>query len=72
MLGENVEVHVLEIAGGQVKLGIRAPQSVSVMRREILTAARQNRASAVPIPEAQVRRLLENLKKPGGRPIRPV
>ena len=35
MIGDNIEVKVVEIRGGKVKLGITAPQSVSVHRREI-------------------------------------
>jgi len=35
VIGDNVEVTVLEIKGGQVRLGINAPKSVSIHRGEI-------------------------------------
>ena len=35
MIGDNIEVKVVQIRGGKVKLGITAPQNVSVHRREI-------------------------------------
>ena len=35
MIGDNIEVKVVEIRGGKVKLGITAPRNVSVHRREI-------------------------------------
>ena len=35
VIGDNVEVTVLEIKGGQVRLGINAPKAVSVHRGEI-------------------------------------
>lgn len=35
MVGDDVEVCVLEMSGGQVKLGIRAPKHVPVHRLEI-------------------------------------
>ena len=35
MIGDNVEVTVLEIKGGQVRLGINAPKAISVHRGEI-------------------------------------
>ena len=35
VIGDNVEVTVLEIKGGQVRLGISAPKAVSVHRGEI-------------------------------------
>jgi carbon storage regulator len=37
VIGDNVEVTVLEIKGGQVRLGINAPKSVSIHRGEIHT-----------------------------------
>ncbi len=35
MIGDNVEVTILEIKGGQVRLGINAPKAISVHRGEI-------------------------------------
>lgn len=35
MLGSDIEVTLLEIKGDQVKLGIKAPKSVPVYRKEI-------------------------------------
>ena len=35
VIGDNVEVRVLEIKGGQVRLGINAPRAVPVHRGEI-------------------------------------
>ncbi len=35
MIGDNIEVVVLEVRGEQVKIGIRAPKEISVYRKEI-------------------------------------
>ncbi|MBO4456193.1 MAG: carbon storage regulator CsrA [Lachnospiraceae bacterium] len=35
MLGNDIEVTVLEIKGDQVKIGIKAPKNVSIFRKEI-------------------------------------
>ena len=35
MLGNDIEITVLEIKGDQVKLGIKAPKSVPIYRKEI-------------------------------------
>ncbi len=35
MIGNDIEVVVLEVRGEQVRLGIRAPKEVSVYRKEI-------------------------------------
>jgi len=31
-IGPNVTVHVTEIAGGQVKIGIKAPANIKILR----------------------------------------
>ena len=35
MIGDNVTITVLEVKGGQVRIGINAPKSVSVHREEV-------------------------------------
>ena len=47
VIGDDIEVVVLSVQGEQVKLGIRAPRSVSVHRREIYEQIQEsNRLSA--------------------------
>ena len=35
MLGNDIEITVLEVKGEQVKLGIKAPKNVHILRKEI-------------------------------------
>jgi carbon storage regulator len=37
MIGDEIEIVVLEVRGEQVRLGIRAPKDVAVHRQEIYT-----------------------------------
>ena len=47
MLGDDIVVHVMEIVGNSVRVGIQAPRSVPVYREEIWNAVREeNRAAA--------------------------
>ena len=73
VIGDNVEVEILEIAATQVKIGIRAPREVAVLRKEIYLTAEQNR-SAVNLSPAAMNNLLRKLRgadlggiKPGDR-----
>ena len=46
LIGDEIELEVLETSGSQVKLGIRAPRSVKVLRKEIALVSDQNRVAS--------------------------
>lgn len=46
MIGNDVEVTLLEIKGDQVKLGIQAPKSVPVYRKEIYLQIQESNKEA--------------------------
>ena len=46
MIGDDVEITIVEIRGDKVRLGIEAPQSVSVHRREVWCAIQKAKAAA--------------------------
>ena len=48
MIGENIEVRVIEIVGRSVKIGIEAPKEVVVHRKEVYDAIRNENLDAVP------------------------
>ena len=53
MIGDQVEISVVDIKGDQVKLGIKAPSQVKVYRREVYAAIQEeNRAAAAHAPES--------------------
>jgi carbon storage regulator len=41
MFGDDIVVHVMQVAGSSVRLGIEAPPSVPVYREEIWNAMRE-------------------------------
>ena len=47
MIGDQIEIAVVDIRGDQVKLGIKAPREVKVYRQEVYLAIQmENRAAA--------------------------
>ncbi|HEY3412508.1 MAG TPA: carbon storage regulator [Armatimonadota bacterium] len=49
VIGDSVEVFIVEVRGDQVRLGIEAPRTVPVVRREVLVeTAATDREAAVP------------------------
>ena len=54
VIGGEIEVIVLGITKDGVRLGIKAPRTVQVHRREVFEAiAEENRAAAEPKPQVQ-------------------
>ena len=47
MIGDQIEVVVLGVEGEQVRLGIRAPQSVQVFRQELYATIKQSNREAM-------------------------
>ncbi|MDP9172278.1 MAG: carbon storage regulator CsrA [Planctomycetota bacterium] len=52
MIGDDIEVTVVDIRGDKVRLGINAPKEISVHRKEVYDAIRrENKAAAQVKPE---------------------
>ena len=47
IIGDQIEVSVIDIKGDQVKLGIEAPRSIKVYRKEVYQAIQQENIEAV-------------------------
>ena len=58
MVGQDIVVTVIEIKGGQVRIGIDAPREVQVHREEIFAQVRQENIAAV-ASAAEARKILE-------------
>jgi len=46
VLGNDIEITILEVKGDQVKIGINAPKSLPIYRKEIYTQIQQSNAEA--------------------------
>lgn len=47
VIGDNIEITVLGVKGGQVRLGVKAPREVSVHRDEIVERIRNEHSAAL-------------------------
>ena len=53
VIGDQIQISVVEIRGDQVKLGVDAPRSIKVYRQEVYEATqRENVAAATAMPDA--------------------
>jgi carbon storage regulator len=65
MIGDEIEVVVIDIRGDQVKLGIKAPKKVAVHRKEIYQEIKQENIAAISseFDPSKLRELSEFFKK---------
>ena len=70
LIGDEIEVEILETGSSHVKLGIRAPKHVIVLRKEIQITGQQNLAAAKEKSGAALNSVLRTLKKRDPSPIR--
>lgn len=74
MIGDGIEVRVLELTPVRVKLGLTAPPGVTILREEILLARASNVAAALSTGASRLAELAAALrsstppvKRPGDR-----
>ena len=66
MIGDEIEVTVIDIKGDQIKLGVNAPRSLSVHRTEVyhdIKNQNEEAASSVPSSLEDIGRLLKKNHK---------
>jgi carbon storage regulator len=64
MIGDEVEITVLAIMGEKVRIGIEAPRSVPVFRREVYVEIQEEQDATE--ERTDVDRALQGLKSKGG------
>ena len=63
MIGDAIEVQIVEMKGDQVKIGISAPKDVKLYRKEVFTAILEENAAAAKSSSAALPSLDAMLKK---------
>lgn len=66
LIGDQVQVTVIDVTGSRVHLGFQAPAEVLILRKEIEVAARANVAAAGQVTAADLAGLLRSLRRGGG------
>ncbi|ESL01594.1 carbon storage regulator [Catonella morbi ATCC 51271] len=59
VIGNDIEITILEVKGEQVKVGIKAPQSVAIYRKELFEQIQESNREASKISED----VMKNLNK---------
>lgn len=60
MIGNDIEITVLEIKGDQIKLGVKAPKSVPIYRKELYVQIQEeNKQAGSPVDVEALRGLFQ-------------
>ncbi len=71
LIGEAIEIEVLEILGTRVKLGIVAPDSVVIQRKEIKITRDENITAARSVRQQNISSILHQVvSQPAGAPVK--
>lgn len=63
VINDNIEITVLDIQGDQVRIGINAPRSVSIHRKEVFLEIQQENKKASEIGNVSLEDLIKNTMK---------
>ncbi len=64
LIGDDVEIEFLESGNWGVKVGIRAPRGVTILRKELKTIREANCAAARPVPITDLAQSLKIFSHP--------
>lgn len=62
VIGDNIELSVIEIGSDWVKLAISAPKDIAILRAELVEAAKANRESADTASLNVLKKMIEKKK----------
>jgi len=66
MIGQDIELSIIDIQGDQVRIGINAPKSVTIHRKEIYEEIRKENLSAAAGKETDIQALNDMFAKNKG------
>ncbi len=63
IIGDNIEIKIVEVRGEQVKLGITAPRNIPVHRKEIYESIQKQNQDAAQTKHTSLEKLSKLFKK---------
>jgi len=64
VIGDQIRVVVIEVHGGQVRLGIEAPAGITIYREEVLNKIKLENKKAADVDPTQLKKILSKKDRP--------
>jgi carbon storage regulator len=71
VIGDDIEITLVRIEGDQVRIGVAAPRSLLVCRKELLEEIRQENIRAAEAARLGSQQVLDQIAQAAARPPRP-
>lgn len=65
MIGDDIELTIVDIRGDKVRIGIKAPSRIAIHRKEVYEAIRQENEKAARLSECEITALTTSLSVQG-------
>jgi carbon storage regulator len=62
LIGNDIEIQILEISQSRVRIGVRAPASIPIVRKEVILTRDENRTAASGVSSAGITWISEHLR----------
>lgn len=62
-IGDNIEITILEATKDRVKIGIKAPSDIRIVRQEVTDTENQNKLATNPVSKEIISKLIVTEKK---------
>lgn len=59
LIGENIEICILNVADGSIKVGINAPKKIKILRKELISEVKDQNVEAVQNSDISLDNLLK-------------
>lgn len=62
LIGDDIEVTVLSVEGGQVQIGIEAPRDITILREEVINEVKKDNLQSSQVKADKLKEIINMMK----------
>lgn len=63
LIGDDIEILIVDVGEDRVKIGINAPKNIKIVRKELLEQIKKENMESTEVKELEISKLTEFIKK---------